>query len=571
MPMPYRILENPDGSVDLLLFAAADGEWAAELRPGRMLKRLGDQKRILCVRAVKIVAAGGIVLSIPFSSLATRTQKDNYAMSYIYFGTAEQQMQNALLAADVLDVISPSYFDLNADGSLKLNAVSTKFISTMKANGIKVVPFLSNHWDRASGVAALKNAERLSTQIADAVSRYDLDGVNVDIENVTASERQLYVDLVRLLREKLPSHKEVSVAVAANPSGWTTGWHGSYDYAALSRYADHLFIMAYDEHYSGGPAGPVAGYPFVERSIEYALRHVPKEKIVLGLPFFGRVWNTSAGVMGEGISLERIRQWQTEFGGSVSYDRTQRSPVLRMSITRPVSLNGKTLPAGEYEIWYENADSLKDKLALVQRYSLKGAGNWSAGQETRDVWDYYELWLNGTYFSDISHHFAKDEIVRLSAEGVIKGVSDTRFGPEQTMTRAQASALAVRILELPLDNSASPFTDTESHWARQEIAAAAKAGLFIGYPDGSFKPDAPVTRAEMTAVLVRMLEQTYGGGRALSFSDVDTDHWAYHEIAALSDLGIINGYTDGTFKPWKNITRGEGAAILGRAWDELKK
>lgn len=570
MPMPYRILENPDGSVDLLLFPSPDAEWAAELRPGRMLKKLGEQKRILCVRAVKIVAAGGIVLSIPFSSLAIRTQKDNYAMSYIYFGTAAQQIQNALAAADVLDVISPSYFDLNADGSLKLNAVSTQFIGTMKANGIKVVPFLSNHWDRASGVAALKNAEALSTQIADAVSRYDLDGVNVDIENVTASERQLYVDFVRLLRQKIPADKEVSVAVAANPSGWTTGWHGSYDYAALARHADHLFIMAYDEHYSGGPAGPVAGYPFVQKSIEYALQYVPKEKIVLGLPFFGRVWNTSAGILGEGISLERIRQWQAEFGGSVSYDRTQRSPVLRMNITRPLTLNGKTLPAGEYEIWYENADSLKDKLALVQRYGLKGAGNWSAGQETGDVWDYYELWLNGTYFSDISDHFAKDEIVRLSAEGVIKGVSDTLFGPEQSMTRAQASALAVRVLDLPLDSSAPPFTDTASHWARQEIAAAAKAGLFIGYPDGSFKPDAPVTRAEMTVVLARMLEQAYSG-RALPFSDVGADHWAYHEIAALSDLGIINGYTDGTFKPWRNITRGEGAAILGRAWDELKK
>ena len=76
------------------------------------------------------------------------------------------------------------------------------------------------------------------------------------------------------------------------------------------------------------------------------------------------------------------------------------------------------------------SDSIKAKLALVNRYGLKGAGNWSAGQETTDVWDYYELWLNGTYFSDISNHFAKDEIIRLSGEGVLKGVSDSQFGPE---------------------------------------------------------------------------------------------------------------------------------------------
>lgn len=83
-----------------------------------------------------------------------------------------------------------------------------------------------------------------------------LDGVNVDIENVTEKQRTQYTELVRRLRESLPSDKEVSVAVAANPSGWNTGWHGSYDYAELGKYADHLFIMAYDEHYQGGaPAG----------------------------------------------------------------------------------------------------------------------------------------------------------------------------------------------------------------------------------------------------------------------------------------------------------------------------
>lgn len=74
------------------------------------------------------------------------------------------------------------------------------------------------------------------------------------------------------------------------PKGWNTGWHGSYDYSALSKYADYLMIMAYDEHYQGSPAGPVAGMEFVEESIKYALKHVPKEKIVLGVPFFGRVW-----------------------------------------------------------------------------------------------------------------------------------------------------------------------------------------------------------------------------------------------------------------------------------------
>ena len=83
------------------------------------------------------------------------------------------------------------------------------------------------------------------------MEEYDLDGINVDIENVTHEQRDAYTQLVRLLREKIPAHKEVSVAVAANPNDWQTGWHGSYDYAALAEVADHLFLMTYDEHYEG--------------------------------------------------------------------------------------------------------------------------------------------------------------------------------------------------------------------------------------------------------------------------------------------------------------------------------
>ena len=92
----------------------------------------------------------------------------------------------------------------------------------MHDKGIKVVPFLSNHWNRTAGINALKNIESLSTQIADYVEEYDLDGINVDIENVTHEQKDQYTQFVKLLREKIPGHKEISVAVAANPNNWQT-------------------------------------------------------------------------------------------------------------------------------------------------------------------------------------------------------------------------------------------------------------------------------------------------------------------------------------------------------------
>ena len=106
-------------------------------------------------------------------------ETDKFNMSYIYFGSTSKYTYYVNRTNGSLDVISPSYFDLNDNGTLKLTkAVSTDFINEMHKIGVKVVPFLSNHWDRNKGIKALENRVTLAQQIADAVKKYNLDGVN---------------------------------------------------------------------------------------------------------------------------------------------------------------------------------------------------------------------------------------------------------------------------------------------------------------------------------------------------------------------------------------------------------
>ena len=215
--------KNDDASYDLLVYID-EGEPLAEFA-GELTQNWKTWLKGKKIRTVKFVVAGVLLFSIPFSQVIAKGPR--YAMSYIYFGSYAQQMEYIALAQDTLSVISPSYFDLNADGSLKLNGITQSYVDAVHQKGIRVVPFLSNHWDRASGVAALNRVDELAAEIAEAVRQYNLDGVNVDIENVTHNQRDQYTALVRRLREILPNDKEVSVAVAANPNGWSTGWHGS--------------------------------------------------------------------------------------------------------------------------------------------------------------------------------------------------------------------------------------------------------------------------------------------------------------------------------------------------------
>ena len=360
-----------------------------------------EAKRVK-ISSVRIIMSGILITSIAFSSFISAFSSNNrYSMGYLYSGTDTQHIEYVNRTNGALGTVSPSYFDIKEDGSLKLNYLSEKFINEMHSRGINVVPFLSNHWNRAGGINALKDVELLSGQVANYVEKYNLDGVNVDIENVTHEQSEQYTELVRLLREKIPSDKEVSVAVAANPNGWETGWHGSYDYTKLAKYADHLLIMAYDEHYEGGSAGPVSSISFVENSIKYALGKTSPDKIVVGIPLYGRVWSLSSGrIVGKGISIEKINDILKNCESTVTFDKTSKSVKAEFEIkdNSPIYTAGGdfVLTPGKYVVWYENDESYSSKLNLVSKYNVKGVGSWALGQEDSSIWNNYKNWLNGS-------------------------------------------------------------------------------------------------------------------------------------------------------------------------------
>lgn len=326
------------------------------------------------------------------------SEQDFFNMGYLYFGSSQTYIESVNKAANTINVVSPSYFDLNSDGTLKLTSqFDRQFIVSTQSAGMRVVPFLSNHWDKATGEKALTNRELLSTQIADTIRIYNLDGINVDIENVTEEYRDEYTDFIRLLREKIPLNKEVSVAVAANPNGYTTGWQGSYDYSELAKHSDYLMIMAYDESYPGSAPGPVASIRFVEQSIKYALNHgVPKDKIVLGVGHYGRYWKEGSSYGGDGISNFQIEKAVKLYNGTVTFDETTKSAKAVFTIKRgdpTMSISGKTLSEGTYTVWFENSAAIKAKIDLVHKYGIKGLGNWSLGQDNPQIWTDLSEWL----------------------------------------------------------------------------------------------------------------------------------------------------------------------------------
>lgn len=124
------------------------------------------------------------------------------------------------------------------------------------------------------------------------------------------------------------------------------------------------------------------------------------------------------------------------------------------------------------------------------------------------------------------------------------------------------------------------FTDIQNHWAKASILTAAERNIFKGYPDGTFRPDAPVTRAEFAAIIYTALPQNPSSRTAITFIDVPANHWAAKAIASAYQTNYLSGYPNRTFKPNQPIPRvqaltalvsGLGYQVTGDAIATLKK
>lgn len=521
------------------------------------------------------------LLTVPFVNAAAVEAKGRTNMSYISFVNKDQFNYYIDRTQDSLNVVTPNYFSLNSDGSLKINTelIDPSFIYKMHSEGIRVVPFIQNAWGDDSGLA---NRDALAQEIATALAIYNLDGINVDFEGLNEKHRDAYTDFMKKLRGKIPSHKQVSIAVAANPFQWTTGWHGSYDYKkladALTGPNDFIMVMAYDESWRGGPEGPVASLSFVEDSIKYTLNQkVPKEKIVLGIPFYGRIWG-NATFNGIGISHHQINEIMNLYKATakVKYDEKSQTPNLTFTMKKgdpTYRIAGKDLIPGTYSIWFDNEKSLKKKLILVQKYNLRGTGSWSLSQEDPQMWNYYNLWLNADYFKDVIDHWAQADIYGVNVRDWMIGTAPNQFEPDSTLTRAMGATLIVRAMGY--DNltpiTPFPFKDVPAdHWAKKYIHIAKEKGLIKGTSTTTFEPDKPLTREQAAQMLDNLLQFPNASLPAVPpFKDIKPGQWSYQAIINMHKNKIIDGYTDGTFQPRKSVSRAEMAKLMNVSIDRI--
>ncbi|MDI9480030.1 MAG: S-layer homology domain-containing protein [Bacillota bacterium] len=168
-------------------------------------------------------------------------------------------------------------------------------------------------------------------------------------------------------------------------------------------------------------------------------------------------------------------------------------------------------------------------------------------------------------FSDTKGHWAVSEIGNLAAQGYINGYPDGTFKPDSFMTKAEFTTALIGCLDItPSTPTKNSFSDTKTHWARKYIEEAVARGILVPSesPNG-FGPDQDILRSQATAMIVRALALKASSG-TIQFTDRDdVERSLYRDhIKAAYDAGIIKGFSDGSFAPYREMTRAQVCTVL---------
>jgi spore germination protein YaaH len=299
-----------------------------------------------------------------------------------YYITWDETSYDSLVAnVDQLDIVSPYFYHLTPSGTLKSFAqpLTTEFLQN---RGVKVVPLIQNEseWDDfRKTIETPQKRDAIVQLIYDMVESNGYDGVHIDFEAINASDADLLTDFMTRLYAKLhPAGYHVSQAVIAKTSDASSYWGGAYDYEALAAVNDLIVIMAYDYGYSGRP-DPIAVAPiwWVEDVVRYATRNIPREKVMLGVPFYGYDWNTTKGPPASSVSFAGAQELAERDGATNGYSTDDGAPWVRY----------KDDAGDDHEVWYESSRSFETKLRLVIDNRLAGFAAWRLGHEDPAIWD----------------------------------------------------------------------------------------------------------------------------------------------------------------------------------------
>lgn len=286
-----------------------------------------------------------------------------------------------------VNVVSPTWFHLeDNEGNLR-NLAEKRYVNWAHDRGYQVWALVTNAFNPDLTHEVLSSYEKrrnVILQLLYFAELYDLDGVNIDFENVYLEDKE---NLVQFMRELTPYMHELGLIVSIDVTIKSSSemWSMFLDRRALGEIVDYMMVMTYDEHWASSPvAGSVASLPWVEQGLQGVLEEVANEKLLLGVPFYTRIWKETTdedgnvSVSSKAYSMGYIETWLEENSVEVILDESTGQNYGEYYDETENAL---------YRVWIEDEHSMAQRMELVHKYNLAGVAFWRRGLEKTQIWD----------------------------------------------------------------------------------------------------------------------------------------------------------------------------------------
>ncbi|GGH38785.1 glycoside hydrolase [Paenibacillus segetis] len=285
-----------------------------------------------------------------------------------------------------INVVSPTWFSLmDGSGNVRSKADSA-YVKWAHGKGIQVWGLFSNSFEPDLTTEALSNFEnRMNTilQMLHYAKIFDLDGINIDYENVYTKDGD---NLTQFMRELWPLAQEqgLVVSIDVTPKSNSEMWSAFLDRRALSEVVDYLILMAYDEHWAASQvAGSVASLPWAGSAATRILEedNVSPDKLILAIPLYTRVWTE---IQKDGKTVVSSKAIGMKKAQDIIKDKKLKPKFLEDTGQNYVEYSED---GALYRIWLEDKESLARRVELAKSLQLAGIATWTRSFASEDAWE----------------------------------------------------------------------------------------------------------------------------------------------------------------------------------------
>lgn len=281
-----------------------------------------------------------------------------------------------------VNVIAPTWFMLTDNKGNYESLADQGYVQEAHNMGLQVWAVLDN-FNKGDNVqseilfASTTARKKLIASLIKDAKTYGLDGINLDVEGIKEQAGPHYVQFIR----ELSVHCRNEGLVLSVDNTVPAAYSAFYNREEQGRVVDYVVIMAYDEHHVGGEAGSVASLGYVTKGVEDTLAMIPKEKVIVGIPFYTRLWETDGETLNAtSMGIATAKKWVEQNGMELKWQEETGQYYGELE------KDGKT-----YRLWMEEEASLRAKMDVAREKNLAGVACWKLGFETKELWDIVRL------------------------------------------------------------------------------------------------------------------------------------------------------------------------------------